>query len=397
MPVGDTNYLRNYVLLNKDTEVPNLFAIWCGIAGVSCALGRRVWLDMGHYPIFPNFYIVLVAGSGMLRKSTAISVVEGILRRVEPGFNLIAQKITPEGLIDAIKTVETANGQNLLAEKAEGFVICDELATFINKQSFEAGLVPLLIPFFDCKDSFSYKTMSRGNQVITNACLGILGASTVDWINRAIPESAVGGGFTSRVIFVYVEEPTEPFPFTSYTPEKQQLREWLITETSRIASLQGEMKLDQQSREFYEHEYIRWRTEGKRFFEDPNLTGYASRRNMHLLKLSMILAVASRREMIIRLDDIKGAKVLLDSSEKTMPMVLSLITTSEQGQLTNRVRTIIRKAGTEGVTRSDLLREMSNKIGTRELDQLLDTLEHSNQLRRVVLPGQQMKYFSLGE
>jgi hypothetical protein len=410
MPIDEHNYLRNYVRLNQGTEVPNLFAIWCGIAGISCALGRRVWIDMGQYHIFPNFYIVLVAGSGRLRKSTAIGVVERILRSVQPPFNLIAQKITPEGLIDAIKTTETQDATRLLAEKSEGFVIADELATFLNRNSYEAGLASLLIPFFDCKESFSYRTMGRGEQKISNACLGILAASTVEWITNAIPATAVGGGLTSRVIFVYVEEPTAPIARTTYTQEKYELVEWLVKATSRMASYTGEAKLTPEAWEFYDKEYYDWvghpgdssqgitprRGKGFDMAEDPNLSGYFSRRNMHLLKLGIILAVADRpmKDGVVTVEerDLVGARRLLENSEVNMPMVLSLITTSEQGQLTALARTIIRKGGANGISRPELLRAMSNKIGSRELDMLLDTLEHSSLIRKVIT-GSTMRYF----
>jgi hypothetical protein len=363
---------------------------------------------MGQYHIFPNFYIVLVAGSGRLRKSTAISVVERILRSVEPGFNLIAQKITPEGLIDAIKTVETSNGQMLLAEKAEGFVVADELATFINKNSYEAGLASLLIPFFDCKESFSYRTMSRGEQKITNACLGILGASTVDWIAKAIPETAVGGGLTSRMVFVYVQEPAPPIAITTYGPDKIALVEWLKRATARIATISGEIKLTPEAWDFYKQEYTTWTGfpgsldlgtrgipgTGDQFFEDPNLTGYASRRNMHLLKLGIIISTAERADRVVTDKDLEAAKRLLENSERNMPLVLSLITTTEQGQLINLVKTMVKRPGKGGVARPDLMKSLSHKIGTRELDILLDTLEHSGVIRKVIT-GSTLRYFEV--
>jgi hypothetical protein len=396
--VSDNNYLRNYVRLSHQTEIPTLFTVWCGIAGISCALGRRVWIDMGQYHIFPNFYIVLVAGSGRLRKSTAIGTIEGILRKVEPPFNLIAQKITPEGLIDAIKITETNDATKLFAERCEGFIIADELATLINKNSFEAGLASLLIPLFDCKESFSYRTVGRGEQRLSNTCLGILGASTVDWIARAIPENAVGGGLTSRIIFVYVQEPAPPVARTTYTQEKRELAEWLRNTTQQLTSLSGQVQLTDAAWAEYEREYNEWvgppsgGGTGESFYENPNLSGYASRRNMHLLKLATILAVSDTYKLVVERSHVLGAKALLEDSEKNMPLVLSLITTSEQGQLINAVHNIVKRGAKNGVNKQEILRDMSNKINTRELDLLLDTLEHAGQVKKVI-QGSGTRYY----
>ena len=121
MPEID-HFLRDYVTYNEGTEIPSTFALWCGLAGVSAALGRRVWIDMGPFTIFPNLYVVLVAPSARNRKSTAIGLIENMLREVRPKINIIAQSITPQAMIDALrfKEVEGSNGQVLDARERRG-------------------------------------------------------------------------------------------------------------------------------------------------------------------------------------------------------------------------------------------------------------------------------------
>ena len=100
------SFLRTYAKLNENTEIPGIFAIWCGLAGLSCILGRRCWLDMGHYTIYPNLYLALIAESGKCRKSVAINIIERLLRQVEPKINLISQILTPVALIEALRTIQ---------------------------------------------------------------------------------------------------------------------------------------------------------------------------------------------------------------------------------------------------------------------------------------------------
>lgn len=403
------NFLLGFNELCRGTEIPELFAAWTGLAGVSCALGRRCWIDMGTFTIFPNMYICLVGGSGLVRKSTSIGMIEGMLRALEPPPNMIAQKITPEALIDAIRTKEQPVFgtqttiiplekdqivQKLtIQDRAEGFVLVDELGTFLNKASYEAGLAPLLISLFDCKTNFDYRTKGGGSQKIHNACLGLLGASTVDWITNAIPENAVGGGLTSRFVFVYVSKPADPVPRPVFDEKKKRLKESLQETLNRITMLNGEFKLTEEAWSFYENEYIKFKTspEGLALFSNRSLSGYASRRAVHQLKLCMLLSASERADLIITLRHIEGATALLVEAEKYMPLVLSLITSNEQGTMMNIIMDAINRTGT--LDRISVLRLMSHKLSVREVDTLLDTLIQSNRIVAEVA-GAKINYIS---
>ena len=133
--------MRDFVLLCKGTEIPDIFALWCGIAGISCVLGRRLWIDMGTYTIYPNLYVVLVAGSGRCRKSTVVNMIEKLIFQLDPRPNLISQKITPEALIDALKVTEVTEKKIFVRQTSEGFVIIDELSTFLNRKTYELSLI----------------------------------------------------------------------------------------------------------------------------------------------------------------------------------------------------------------------------------------------------------------
>jgi hypothetical protein len=376
MPEESENFLKDFVELNKGTEIPELFALWCGLSAISGVLGRRIWIDMGTYTVFPNTFIVLVAGSGRCRKSTAIGVAEGLVRSVEPRPNIIAQKITPEALIEALHQVD-GTSTTVIREVSEGFVIVDELATFLNKKSYEAGLAALLIPLYDCKSNFEYHTKGQGRAMLSNCCLGLLGASTIDWLRHAVPAEAVGAGLTSRIIFVFVEAPMPPVAITTFSPEKKAIQERLIRSLSKAATYQGQMTLSKDAWKYYEERYNEFWQKSD-FFNNHLLTGYASRRFVHLLKVGMLFAVSTNSPEIEERHLI-GADSILTASEEHMPRLLELVTSSDQGALLNVVRDKIFKA--EQISRSDLLRLLSNRIDSRGLTDIIDTLIHSNQVR----------------
>ena len=190
--------------LSKGTEIPPNFALWCGISTLATALGRKVWLDRGVFVLYPNFYIILVAASGKCRKGTSIRQALKILNNLQPRPNFIAQKLTPEALIDALGGHETLDDKVVKTpnKSATGIIVAEELATFLNKRSYEQGLGELLTDLFDCPQEWLYHTKGGGKLFLNNVCINILSASTPDWLRDAIPQSAIGGGLTSRVIFV---------------------------------------------------------------------------------------------------------------------------------------------------------------------------------------------------
>jgi hypothetical protein len=374
------NFLRGFVELCGGTEIPQEFALWSGVAGVSCALGRRVWVDMGTYSIYPNFYIVLVAGSGRFRKSTSIGVIENVLRELKPKVNIIAQKITPEGLIDAVRDPLEDTPDRLLCEVCEGFVMADELSTFLNKKSYEAGLAPLLISFYDCKAMFEYRTKGRGLETVSNACLGLLGASTIDWIRNAIPSDAVGGGLTSRMLFIFVEVPPAPVAITSFSSEKRALRHALTKELQRVQTLAGEAKMTPAASEFFTFEYERFYRESS-MYDNAALSGYASRRHVHLLKVALVLSACDGNSLEIDVKHLEGAKKLLEEGgcEAGLPRVMRLVMMSAKGSVGDQILTLITRHGR--VARSEIIQRFSHICDGRELTEILSTLSSAGMVR----------------
>lgn len=389
--MSNENFISDFVKFNLGTEVPDIYALWCGIGAVSAALGRRVTIDMGHYRIFPNFYIVLVGGSG-IKKSTAVRQAARFIREIQPTPNLISQKITPEALIKALH-VDMVEGVIPHEPSCIGFVLCDELANFLNQGVYEAGLGALLTPLYDCDDVYEYTTLGRGKEKLTNLCLGILGGATVDWIQKAIPESAVGGGVTSRFIFVYVEERPKPQAITTFSEEKRVLAEVLTRAIQRISTYTGEVKLTTDSWGLYSKEYDKYYYESPLFL-DKNLSGYANRRMQHLLKIALILSVSESPELVIRSNHFLAAKAILEQAEISMPTVLGLITSSTQGATVSKIYTTIKRCGEKGIPKYLLLSAFVHQITNREFIEIISTLTDSHKIKSVA-HGNEIRYYCI--
>lgn len=367
------SFLDGYIRLCRETEAPPIFGLWCGVSAVSAALGRNSYLQFGQFPIYPNFFIVIIGSSGLYRKSTSIEMADWMLKHLQPQPKLIAQKITPEALIQAVRRTETENMMALGKEMGTAHVVADEFQTFLNKKTYEAGLAALLIQMFDCKDQVSYETIGRGNETVHNSCLGILGGSTIDWLKGGIPEEAVGGGLTSRMIFIYYDGVVRDIPWPVFSVEQQELRGKLLEHLQRITQISGLFTLEAPARALYDEEYIRFRnTSGKDLFYDKDLRGYASRRHIHMLKLSMVLSASIRFDRIVTVDHIRGAIGALQECEKNLPLIISQITSTATGSSNDLVLSHIRKAGR--ITRTALQRAVAHRLDRKAMDDILDTL-----------------------
>ena len=376
--LASSNFIKDFTLLAQGTEIPETFMFWCGISAVSMTLGRRVSVNMGTFTIYPNLYIVLVASSGRCRKSTAIDQFEKLASLLDPPLNLISQRITPEGLIDALRMKGNLDeGEDASQEKkkkswySQGAVIVDELSNFLNKKTYEAGLASLLISLFDCKESFEYRTKGRGVEKIQKACLSLLGASTVDWLRQAIPLDAIGGGLTSRIIFVYNEKIPPPVPRPWLGGERSNTRTGLLLGLQRLQTLNGEFSLTDKAWKLYEELYIDF-YHNSVLFLNPGLSGYASRRFVHLLKLAMVFSACDSNSLIIKKHHVQAADFALLEIEPQMPKVLDLLMATDEGSLREVIYQRIKEKGKISYSRLHAL--MSHKASKNEIHEHLETL-----------------------
>lgn len=362
-------FIQDYCNLFKGTEIPTEFSIWCGLTGISAVLKRDLWIDQGICHVFPNIYTILVAGSGRCRKSTAIDQMDDMLQSINPPLNIMSQKTSTEGMIQSFHGDNPGSTSDCV-----GTVIADELIIFLNRAAYEAGgLGGLLIQLYDCKKKFSYKTIARGKEELTNSCLSWLSGTTIDWLKLAIPIEAVGGGLTSRILFVYLDRYADPVPIPYLDPEKKMIREGLILRLQKFASLRGEVKWTKQARAYYIEQYCDFYRNSP-LFDDPTLSGYASRRCVHWLKLSMLFACSEGTPFLIKRAYLKYAENLLDMTEKNLPKVMSMITSTEKGHNIDWVMKKILKSDKIGITRSDLSRAVSHRIDAKELAGIIETL-----------------------
>lgn len=359
--INELGWVPAYLEYLNKQESPIRFHLWSSLFAISSALGRKVWINRGYYKLYPNLYICFLAGSATCRKTTAADIVINIIK--ESGVKINAQKITPISLIKTI--LESGVGQ----ANSEVVIYNDEIATFLDKQN-AVELIDILTALYTCKSEWTYSTVSRKEERLTNICANLLLCGTPSAIQNCLTLRAMEEGFLSRLVVVFEKEGRK-FPlFDDTIKEKDLLKNHLVHDLSSIHSMSGEMKLDKDAKEWIENWYKHLEITDDDI--SNSIDGYLCRKHDLILKLCMSLSASISNNNIISLDIIKRANNILEDNEKMLHFATSKIQDNDIGVQQERVIEIIRNYGS--IRYSDLMRKCIKFANRQTLEMILDTL-----------------------
>lgn len=366
------SWVDTYIDYTRNQESPTQFHEWTAICLLAAAVGRNTWIPRIKYTIYPNIFVILVAGSAKCKKSTSIKIGERLLKAIEKPPMIFAQRITTEALIESLESVK-------LEGASSGIIIADELSVFMGAGSRESGIIPLLTTLYDSPEDWTYQTRARGRETLKNVTLTILAGTTKVWLKSAIPADAVAGGFASRILFVYQEMPNRPILFYDETPEELELRRQLIADLSTIRKeIKGPIEFSPEAKivaqEWYNEEWYKVR--------DEKVDGYFSRKHDTMFKVAALLSIAESSTRVIGASHIKRALALMEENEQHMEAITASIVSSTIGDTTERVLEVIRRTGK--ITHSDLIKRCWRLADAQTLSILIRTLIESNEIEELL-------------
>lgn len=368
------DWLGAYLKYTEDTEPPTSYHTWTGTSMLAGALQRKVWLQWGHETLYPNMYIILVGPSGRCRKGTAMGMGRDLLEHVQT-VQISSESITREALIrfmkDAVSTMQDPETGKTLFH-CSITTVSPELSVFLGQQNL--GFLADLTDWFDSNNVWTYETKGSGTDRIQGVCFNLLGATAPDWIQSMIPQEALGGGFTSRCIFVV--EATKKKTVAEPMAVDQKLRAALIGDLERIGNMQGEFKFDESGRKAYVEWYIQEEKNierGESPIQDPRFAGYVERRTTHIRKLSLVMSACRSEDYLITAEDFNRARALLQSAEMNMANVFGGLGQARYSEVTERVLLYIKQR--KKVLRSDLMQAFYRDVDSYTLKIIEEVLE----------------------
>lgn len=342
------DWLSAYVKFASVTEAPKRMHFWCGVTAIAGALRRRVWLDMKRYTWYPSFYTILVAPPGIIAKSTTIDIAMDLLRNV-PGIKFGPNAATWQSLVThfaaSSEAFEYPSGSGDWHPMSPITLVASELGSLLNLQDRE--MVALLIELWDGKKSYEKITKMSGNDIIEAPWINLAAATTPHWIAENMPASTIGGGLTSRCVFVYAEEKEKFVPYVDEAVEDDDpfTRERLIQDLEAISLITGPFIITAEARAWGKEWYVEFWKSARTRMDDRMVEGYAARKQTHMHKAAMILSAAKSDSRLIERVDLELANTMLEDLEADMSKVFSKIGRTETSLHAERFLQFVHRRG----------------------------------------------------
>lgn len=362
------NFINEYLRYVEYTEPPIAFHKWTAVGCIAAALQRKVYLKWGMEKVYPNLYIVLLGPAAQTRKSTALKIGEDLVRALD--IPMIGQDNSPEAIIRNIKDAYSTfdDGTSITSQSAM-CCFASELAVFLGNQ--KSDLQAYLTDWWDSPQDWKRSTKHQGTDDISGLCFNLVGAMAPDWIPHVFTAESIGGGFTSRIVFVPESRKAKIITNPNKYPERLDSRDKLINDLGRIHHMSGAFEMTEEAQEFYEGWYLSDDTDmqnGVFAVPDRAFHTYCGRRSVVLRKLAMCLSAAESGSMKLEVEHLREALSMMTDVEGRMPGLFAAVGRSSHARQLSLVSTMVKARGT--ATRAEILATLYQDITSSDLDEV---------------------------
>lgn len=361
-------FLGRYMAHMEDIETPTAYDFWCGLWLLSVAMGREVYVDRPRAKVHLNLYAILVADSGITRKSTAVNAAASIAQRLE--IELVTAKTNAEALEQRLDYLSRTHGHTHVA------IAISELATFLGRSSAAVAVPALLTDLYDCPAiRKSSGTMASGPLEIKASYLSFLAASTPAWLLQSVNPNVVEGGFTSRCLFIFAKSRKKKIAW----PSGERLSDdHLVAELKELATeaakIGGKIQLTKGAIATFSAWYNR-----RPLYADPFRESFQSREDAHVLRLAAFLCINEKRWEIDRVDIHRACKLVAHIREQAAQLFELGGETSEIVIAADKLRATLLAHGSAGIPVSTLTNRFSHSVPAMTVRTLLSVM-HDLQL-----------------
>jgi len=316
-------FLKNYLIYTSGNETPEVFHTWMGIACISGAVERRVWVPRGFSLIPLGMYILLAGNPGIVSKSSCLDLGTPLLEEI--GASVFTGATSKRKFVDdmcqATRTVDTPEGQ---FEHCSITAACDELNTLLGSGGPE--MEKFLVEMFSRTKKYEDKSRNAGSFLLPNPSLNIVACVVPHWFGNNMANNLSSTGLLARFIILYATEPRGSFPDPVVTPQAEAARQKCLEILFNLTSFYGPMTKTEGAVKYFEDWYNNYKIE---YTEDYRMIDYLVRKKRaHVPKLAAIMALGDLRmeiqekdyrraiEQLDRVDDMTRQVYVLSGSNK---------------------------------------------------------------------------------
>ena len=380
------DWIEAFMLLTENTEPPVLFRKWTAISAIASALQRKVRVDWGtSLTFYPNLYIVLV-GPSATGKGTAMAPALDIINELGT-IRMSAQATSLQALIRRLKETNLTDHDLVTGETAYHSsltIFSKEFTVFLGYHNKE--LMAALCDWYDCDRKWTYETISRKKEEIVGVWVNLIAGTTPDLIQSSLPIESIGGGLTSRIIFVFEEDRAKLVPLPTKTVEEAELIKLLVHDLEKISMLSGSFKWTENFAKGWV-DWCKYAADNPPFY-DNRFDGYLGRRRPHVMKLAMVVSAShGKHDLVLTEDDLNEAIKLLYEVEVKMPLVFRGVGRSDTSSSLNKAITFLENSATIEIPFYLFARYFSNDMDKVQMDRVIHTLESMKYIQMLKRPG----------
>jgi len=378
-----SNWLDSYKEYTFNTEPAKQFHEWIGLSVIASALRKKAWFRFGRIRIHPNLFIVLVSEPGIARKTKAIDYGEEITSEVSSIISS-ADAITPQAMLEDLEMAKTEelmpNGTTLTHNSLS--IVSGEFESFLGQKKDNTKMLVLLTDLYDCKiRPYRYRTKGAGTNVIASPFLNLRAGTTPESLASALPSTAIGGGLTTRILFVWADNKAKKVDIPEISDEVRELKKHLISDLTVISRIIGAYTFSKDSRQWWKDWYNNYEElSPNRLCKDPTFRGWYSRKPTHVIKVGTLLTAAKSDSLTVEVKEFEEALRTIESVEETMHKAFMAVGRSDITPDVALVMQIVQRE--KAISEKQLLSLVWRDIDALKFDNVINTCIKTGNIRR---------------
>ncbi len=376
-----------YKWIRPRSQAPDTYIEWTGLFCLSSAIRRKVYIPkyhdgakkviLGGWDCYPHEYIIFVAPPGF-GKTTTVRFATELLEEVTD-------------LVQASNFLSSASLIKSLSESKDSsaYFTIEELGDLVNKTGLE--MFDFLTSMYDGKRKLEANTLARGIEFANKPCINLIAGTTPQWIAGNMPESLIGGGFASRVIFIYEDQLYQKRMYYRdqiNSGSLDQFKSDLYDDLLHIATdIEGQFDISDEAMDFMEHWYQKVH---KPEVSHPKLQGYLQRKPTHIHKIAQLIHIARDDSLVLNKGDFEKAITIIEKTEAKLLHVFQGVGKNKYAIDMKGILSYIQE--NNGVTRTALLNEFESTAEVPKLLELVAGLIIMKQIKATMIDNGDVRY-----
>jgi hypothetical protein len=336
---------QNYFELSEVTEPSKTLHRWCCLSLLAGVVGTNVYIKHGNTKLYPNLYVVLL-GTLSSKYPAAIDLVKAVYTA--------ATKDVLVGDATAIWTrLEEVQPQGLIAAMMMGDEV-EEEPTFVNGITTINKAMEVFQDGWDFNGLLTAQGQKKKPVPFLTPRLNLLMSTTPDIFAQTFPANNVNTHLLSQLIVVNGGNPRKKIAWP--LPYNVELLRRLKEELAKVGKLRGEMTFSEDAKKFLTVSYNNWIP-----ISDSRLMAYASKRQLQLIKIAMLVAAENYTLHIGKTHVVTAAKILA-FAEAQMPVALGEYGIDRQSHIRGRIMHLLNSRFPETSTMGDIYKAVQQDV-----------------------------------